>query len=82
MRKTHFRACNLCEAICGIAIEVEDGRIVSIRGDDDDPFSRGHVCPKAVALQDVDVIVNGHRRQAQGSCELVDVGRAFFAQVT
>ena len=33
----HFRTCNLCEAMCGIAIEVEDGRILSIRGDDDDP---------------------------------------------
>jgi anaerobic selenocysteine-containing dehydrogenase len=49
----HYRACNLCEAICGLEIRVEDGDITSIRGDDDDPFSRGHVCPKAVALQDV-----------------------------
>lgn len=50
---THYRACNLCEAICGLEIRVEDGRIVAIRGDADDPLSRGHVCPKAVALQDV-----------------------------
>jgi anaerobic selenocysteine-containing dehydrogenase len=50
---THYRTCNLCEAMCGIAIQVEGGRIVSIRGDADDPFSRGHICPKAVALQDV-----------------------------
>ncbi len=50
---THFRACNLCEAICGLAIEVRDGEITSIRGDRDDPFSRGHICPKAVALQDI-----------------------------
>ena len=50
---THYRACNLCEAICGLAIEVRDGEIVSIRGDRDDPFSRGHICPKAVALQDI-----------------------------
>ena len=49
----HFRACNLCEAICGLAIEVRGGEIVSIRGDRDDPFSRGHICPKAVALQDI-----------------------------
>ncbi len=49
----HFRACNLCEAICGLAIEVTDGRITSIRGDHQDPFSRGHICPKAVALQDI-----------------------------
>ena len=50
---THYRACNLCEAICGLAIEVCDGGITSIRGDRDDPFSRGHICPKAVALQDI-----------------------------
>jgi anaerobic selenocysteine-containing dehydrogenase len=50
---THYRACNLCEAICGLEIRVDDGRIVSIRGDADDPLSRGHICPKAVALQDV-----------------------------
>lgn len=50
----HYRACNLCEAICGIVIETDDaGAIQSIRGDRDDPFSRGHICPKAVALQDV-----------------------------
>jgi len=50
---THYRACNLCEAICGLAIEVEGARIVSIKGDAADPFSRGHICPKVVALQDI-----------------------------
>ena len=50
---THYRACNLCEAICGLAIDVSGGEIKAIRGDRDDPFSRGHICPKAVALQDV-----------------------------
>jgi anaerobic selenocysteine-containing dehydrogenase len=50
---THYRTCNLCEAICGLAIEVADGRITGIRGDGDDPFSNGHICPKGVALQDL-----------------------------
>ncbi|MFJ4258410.1 molybdopterin oxidoreductase family protein [Pseudomonas monteilii] len=59
MTKTlHHRACHLCEAICGLNIEVsheDDGRalISSIKGDPEDPFSRGHICPKAVALQDI-----------------------------
>ena len=53
MTQIHYRACNLCEAICGLAIEHEDGKILGIRGDRDDPFSRGHICPKAVALKDV-----------------------------
>ena len=53
MSETHYRACHLCEAICGVAIEVEQGQIVSIKGDPNDPLSRGHICPKAVALQDL-----------------------------
>ncbi len=51
--ETRYGACNLCEAICGLEFKVQDGRILSIRGDDADPFSRGHVCPKAVALKDI-----------------------------
>jgi len=59
MTKTlHYRACHLCEAICGLAIEttkMDDGAtlITSIKGDPQDSFSRGHICPKAVALQDI-----------------------------
>lgn len=48
----HYRNCNLCEAICGIEITVQDDRRLEIRGDKDDPLSRGYICPKAVALQD------------------------------
>ncbi|MCH7973899.1 MAG: molybdopterin-dependent oxidoreductase [Bacteroidetes bacterium] len=51
--RTHFRTCNLCEAMCGIAIDLEDNKIIKIRGDKDDPFSKGFICPKAVALQDI-----------------------------
>ncbi|HEX8702194.1 MAG TPA: molybdopterin oxidoreductase family protein [Myxococcaceae bacterium] len=51
--QTHFRACNLCEAMCGVRIEVAHGRVTSIRGDEEDPFSKGHICPKAVALKDL-----------------------------
>ncbi|MEO7092018.1 MAG: molybdopterin-dependent oxidoreductase, partial [Polyangiales bacterium] len=53
MPETHHRACHLCEAICGVVIEHEGGRVVGIRGDRDDPFSRGHICPKAAALGDI-----------------------------
>lgn len=51
--RTVYRACNLCEAICGLEFKLDGDKIVSIRGDDADPFSRGHVCPKAVALKDI-----------------------------
>ena len=50
---THYRTCHLCEAICGVAIEVQDGHIQSIKGDADDPLSQGYICPKAVAMQDL-----------------------------
>ncbi len=49
----HYRNCNLCEAICGIEITVQADQRLDIRGDKDDPFSRGYICPKAVALQDL-----------------------------
>ena len=57
-KSVHHRACHLCEAICGLTLEVthEAGqapRITSIKGDAQDTFSRGHICPKAVALQDI-----------------------------
>jgi anaerobic selenocysteine-containing dehydrogenase len=51
--RTHYRTCHLCEAICGIEIRVRGSEILSIRGDDADPFSRGHICPKAVAIKDI-----------------------------
>ncbi len=50
---THYRTCPLCEATCGLAIEVEDGRVTRIRGDEDDVFSRGYVCPKGATLKDL-----------------------------
>ena len=45
--------CNLCEAICGLVFTLDGDRVTAVRGDPDDPLSRGHICPKAVALQDV-----------------------------
>ena len=49
---THYRTCHLCEAICGVEIRVRGTEILSIRGDEQDPFSRGHICPKALGLKD------------------------------
>ena len=53
MAETHYRSCPLCEATCGVAIEVDGDRVTGIRGDDADPFSRGYLCPKASALGDL-----------------------------
>lgn len=49
----HHRACNLCEAMCGVKLEVREGKVSSLRGDPEDPLSRGHLCPKAMALKEL-----------------------------
>ncbi len=49
-----FRACPLCEAICGLEMRVSDGHPTAIRGDLEDPFSRGHICPKGNAILDLE----------------------------
>jgi anaerobic selenocysteine-containing dehydrogenase len=53
MATTHYRSCPLCEATCGVAIEVDGDRVVSVRGDEADPFSKGYICPKGTALADL-----------------------------
>src|SRR5262245_52394302 len=52
-RRTVHRVCPFCEATCGLAVEVEGGSIVTVRGDKDDPFSRGFICPKAYGLKEL-----------------------------
>ena len=70
MLRTHRRACNLCEAICGLTVEIDGERIVSIKGDVNDPHSKGFVCPKALALKDLyedpDRLRQPMRRTAHG----------------
>lgn len=46
----HLYTCPLCEAMCGLEIQVVDGRVASIRGNPDDVWSRGHICPKGASL--------------------------------
>jgi anaerobic selenocysteine-containing dehydrogenase len=50
-RTMHFRTCPLCEATCGLAITVNAGGIETIRGDGDDVFSHGFICPKGTAVK-------------------------------
>ena len=42
--------CPLCEAMCGLRVEVADGRVSGVRGNRDDVWSRGHLCPKGATL--------------------------------
>ncbi len=50
---TRFRICPFCEATCGLALEMRGEEIVRVRGDDDDVFSQGFVCPKGAAIADL-----------------------------
>jgi anaerobic selenocysteine-containing dehydrogenase len=48
--RTAYRTCPLCEACCGLALELEGDRVVKVRGDEKDPFSKGYLCAKGAAL--------------------------------
>lgn len=47
------RICPLCEATCGLKVTVEDGVPTSVRGNPDDAFSEGYICPKGAAIIDL-----------------------------
>lgn len=47
------RICPFCEACCGLALDVADNQVVRIRADEDDVFSHGFLCPKAIGLKDL-----------------------------
>ena len=49
--ETRYATCPLCEATCGLEFDVEDDRSTRIRGDEDDVFSNGFICPKGAALE-------------------------------
>jgi anaerobic selenocysteine-containing dehydrogenase len=51
--RTDVAQCMLCEALCGIEVEHDGVRVAKVRGDAQHPFSRGHICPKGVALSDL-----------------------------
>ena len=46
----HLYTCPLCEAMCGLEIQVTDGHIAGIRPNREDTWSRGHICPKGASL--------------------------------
>lgn len=53
--RTAFRTCPLCEALCGLELTLDDaGAVTRVRGDADDPFSKGFICPKGAALGRLD----------------------------
>lgn len=76
-----YRTCTLCEAACGLAIHVEDDRIVGVRGDADDVASQGYVCAKGVAIaavhDDPDRLRRPLRRTSAGAFVPVGWEEAF-----
>jgi anaerobic selenocysteine-containing dehydrogenase len=46
-----YRTCHLCEATCGLELHLEGRDITLVRGDRDDVFSHGYLCPKGSALK-------------------------------
>ena len=41
--ETHLRTCPLCEAMCGLELTLEDGRVTQIRGNKNDVWSKGFI---------------------------------------
>ncbi|MFF4058071.1 molybdopterin oxidoreductase family protein [Streptomyces sp. NPDC001668] len=54
MSRTALRICPLCEATCGLTLTLEGTRVTGARGDRDDVFSKGFICPKGAAFGAVD----------------------------
>jgi anaerobic selenocysteine-containing dehydrogenase len=78
--RTVKRMCPLCEATCGLELTLADGVVTGVRGDHDDPFSRGYLCPKGATLgalvHDPDRLTSPVVRDGDGWRE-VDFDEAF-----
>ncbi|MDZ7700240.1 MAG: molybdopterin-dependent oxidoreductase [Deltaproteobacteria bacterium] len=80
-----YRTCPFCEATCGLEITIKDGRAVSVKGDKDDVFSKGYICPKGAALADLHYDPDRLRRplvKKNGVWEQVSWDEAFAAVET
>jgi anaerobic selenocysteine-containing dehydrogenase len=51
--RTAYRTCPLCEATCGLEITLSGDEVIRIRGDRDDVFSAGFICPKGSSVKDL-----------------------------
>lgn len=55
MSRTALRICPFCEATCGMVLTIDDtDRVTSARGDRDDVFSHGFICPKGASFAELD----------------------------
>jgi anaerobic selenocysteine-containing dehydrogenase len=55
MSRTAHRTCPICDAVCGLRLTLDGaGRVTSVKGDPDAPFSGGYICPKGASLGKLD----------------------------
>ncbi|WP_329389516.1 molybdopterin oxidoreductase family protein [Streptomyces sp. NBC_01716] len=52
--RTALRVCPLCEATCGLTLTIEGTTVTGARGDHDDVFSKGFICPKGASFGELD----------------------------
>jgi anaerobic selenocysteine-containing dehydrogenase len=57
-----YRTCHLCEATCGLELHLDGDAITLVRGDRDDVFSHGFLCPKGTALKHLETDPDRVRR--------------------
>jgi anaerobic selenocysteine-containing dehydrogenase len=75
MTTSAIRTCPLCEATCGLRLELDGSRVVSVRGDADDVFSHGYICPKGALLGELEADPDRLTRpRVRRDGELVEVG--------
>ncbi|PZR66264.1 MAG: hypothetical protein DLM63_09535 [Solirubrobacterales bacterium] len=76
-----YATCPLCEATCGLELTVRGDELLSVRGDAQDVYSAGFICPKGVALkelhEDPDRVRTPLLRQPDGSFAAVSWDEAF-----
>lgn len=49
MIETKKSFCRFCHVFCGVEVDIEDGRVLAVRGDRDNAVTRGYTCPKGRA---------------------------------
>ncbi|MBA2764092.1 MAG: molybdopterin-dependent oxidoreductase [Thermoleophilaceae bacterium] len=79
--RVSYATCPLCEATCGLEITTRGEAVVKIRGDEQDVFSHGFICPKGASIgalhSDPDRVTTPLRKNASGTFEPVSWEAAF-----
>ena len=52
--ETKYKVCPLCSASCGLDITSDGRKVLEVRAAENDSFSQGHICPKGVAIKELD----------------------------